>query len=44
MKTNSDERKRIYAIVDGLTSEIADAEARKTKAEKKVHPKFTKLD
>ena len=44
MKLNSNERKRIYNIVEELNVEITDAETRKAKAEKKVHPKFNKLD
>lgn len=44
MKVNSDERKRIYAIVESLNSEITEAENKRAKAEKKVHPKYNKLD
>jgi chromosome segregation ATPase len=44
MKINSDERKRIYAIVEDLNKEVTDAENRKAKAEKKVHKTYNKLD
>ena len=44
MKVNSDERKRIYAIVEELNREIQEAEGRKAKAEKKVHKTYNKLD
>lgn len=44
MKVNSDERKRVYEIIEGLNTEVTDAEGKKAKAEKKVHLKFNKLD
>ena len=44
MKVNGVERKRIYDIMEKLNNEVMDAEAKKTKAEKKVHPKINKLD
>jgi hypothetical protein len=30
--------------MEALNTQITDAEAKKTKAEKKIHPKFNKLD
>jgi uncharacterized coiled-coil DUF342 family protein len=44
MKLNSDERKRIYAIVEELNKAISEAENRKVKAEKKVHKTYNKID
>lgn len=44
MKKNSDERKRIYAIVEDLNKEITDAETKKAKHEKKIHKTYNKLD
>lgn len=44
MKKNSDERKRIYAIVEDLNKEITDAESKKAKSEKKIHKTYNKLD
>ena len=44
MKTHSDEKKRIYDIVNGINKEIGDLEEKKTKLEKNLHPKFNKLD
>jgi chromosome segregation ATPase len=44
MKVNSDERKRIYAIVEALNSDINDAEGKRAKAEKKIDPKHNKLE
>lgn len=44
MKKNSDERKRIYAIVEDLNKEITDVETKKAKHEKKIHKTYNKLD
>ena len=44
MKVNTDERKKIYAVVEVLNSEITDAENKKVKAEKKVHKTYNKVD
>ena len=44
MRLNSDERKRIYAIVEELNKAISEAENRKVKAEKKVHKTYNKPD
>jgi uncharacterized coiled-coil DUF342 family protein len=44
MRTNTDERNRIYDIIEVYNKEITDAENKKVKAEKKVHPQYFKLD
>lgn len=44
MKVVQDERKSVYDIIDGINDEINEAESKKSKAEKKVHPKINKLD
>ena len=44
MKVVQDERKAIYEIIDAINDEITEAESKKAKAEKKVHPKINKLD
>ena len=43
-KIVSEERKQIYEVIEKLNKEITDAEAKKAKAEKKVHQKYNKLD
>lgn len=44
MKVVQDERKAIYEIIDAINDEITEAESKKAKSEKKVHPKINKLD
>lgn len=44
MKTNTTERKRVYDIIEEVNREITYAEGKKAKAEKKVHPKYSKAD
>ncbi len=43
MKVNTDERRRIRALIEQLNEEIQDAENKKAKAEKKIHPIYNKL-
>jgi len=44
MKVNTDARKEIYDQIEALNKVITNAEAKRDKAEKKVHPKYNKLD
>jgi uncharacterized protein YdcH (DUF465 family) len=44
MKVNTDARKEIYDKMEALNKVITNAEAKRDKAEKKVHPKYNKLD
>lgn len=38
------ERQVIYDAIEKLNKEIGDAETRRSKAEKKVHPKYNKIE
>ena len=44
LKANSDTRKEIYDRMEAFNKIVTDAENKKAKAEKKVHPKFNRLD
>lgn len=44
MKANTEERKRIFLIVEELNNVIQDAENKKVKAEKKINPAYNKVD
>jgi|Laugresu1bdmlbdd_1035124.scaffolds.fasta_scaffold95652_1 hypothetical protein len=44
MRANTEERNRIYDVIEVYNKEITEAENKKVKAEKKVHPQYFKLD
>jgi uncharacterized coiled-coil DUF342 family protein len=44
MKKNTEERNRIYDIIEDLNKEITEAENKKAKNEKKIHKTYNKLD
>ena len=44
MKKVTDERKVIYDAIEKINKVILDLETQKAKAEKKIHPKYNKLD
>ena len=43
-KANTAQRKAIYDQMEKINNEIQEMESRKTKAEKKVHPKFNQVE
>ena len=44
MKANTEERRRIYAVVEELNRQIQEAEGKKAKAEKRVHKTYNKVE
>ncbi len=44
LKEKSDKKRAIYDVVNAINKELENLEARKTKAEKKLHPIYNKLD
>ena len=44
LKSKNSEKQAIYDKVNALNSELNDLETKKAKAEKKLHPKYNKLD
>lgn len=44
LRVNTDARKEIYDKLEALNKVITNAESKRDKAEKKVHPKYNKLD
>jgi len=43
-QTKNSEKKRVYDEVNNFNNQILDLENKKAKAEKKLHPKYNKLD